>query len=106
MLLLTGALAAGCVFADGVPRDPTQPPGYASSWPKATKSTKLPRLSSVLIGADRRLAVVDGRLMSEGEERSGMKVWEIKPDRVVVSVSGQQRVTLLLDTDRIHKEVR
>ncbi len=103
--LLVGALAAGVAFADE-PRDPTQPSGHVQSGPKVAASRKAPTLSSVLIGADRRLATVDGNLMSEGEEHSGVKVWEIKSDRVVVSVAGQKPVTLLLDTGRIHKELR
>ena len=105
VILLICALAAGYVFADGS-RDPTLPPGYVPSGPEVAASARVPKLSSGLIGADRRLATVDGKLMSEGEEHSGVKVWEIRSDRVVVSVAGQEPMTLLLDTGRIHKEVR
>ena len=87
-------------------RDPTRPPGARVRSTVVQASTAVPELSSVLIGADRRLAVIDGKVMAEGEVRAGVKVWQIKADRVVVSVAGSKPVTLLLDKARIHKEVR
>ena len=92
--------------ADVVGRDPTKPPGSLNIAPKVVETAGVPRLTSVLIGEDRRLAVIDGRLMYEGEERSGLRVWEILPDRVIVSRAGQQPMTLMLDWAHIHKEVR
>jgi len=89
-----------------VVRDPTRPPGARVRGPVVQTSTTVPELSSVLIGADRRLAVIDGKVMAEGESRAGVKVWQIKADRVVVSIAGSKPVTLMLDKARIHKEIR
>ena len=103
-LLFVGVLQAGGASAAG--RDPTRPPSARVLGPVVQASTAVPELSSVLIGADRRLAVIDGKVMAEGEMRSGVKVWQIKSDRVVVSVAGRKPMTLMLDKARIHKEVR
>jgi MSHA biogenesis protein MshK len=108
-LVFVASFGIGLVPADGnadAARDPTQPSTYSAASPEVSQLTGVPTLSSVLIGAERRLAVVDGTVLSEGEERAGLKVWEIKPDRVVVSVAGQKPMTLMLDAGRIHKEVR
>ena len=99
-------MGLGFVHADKASRDPTRPPFHTAVSTQAGPDQGLPTLSSVLLSDDRRLAVLDGRVMSEGEERSGVKVWKIKHDRVVVSVAGQEPVTLMLDTKRIHKELR
>lgn len=106
LIVICALLGIGVASADETPRDPTRPSIYQQVGPATAGVTGVPKLSSVLIGADRRLAVVDGRVMSEGEERSGVKVWEIRPDRVVVSVAGQEPITLLLDAAGIHKEIR
>lgn len=105
LLVLCIGVWCGFAWADA-PRDPTQPPGRMALKAHAPELAGAPKLSSVLIGGGRRLAVVDGEIMGEGEERAGVKVWEIKPDRVVVSVAGRRPMTLLLDSSRVHKEVR
>ena len=87
-------------------RDPTRPPTGRVGKPAVQRTVKVPKLSSVLIGQTRRLAVIDGMVMAEGEERAGVRVWQIKSDRVVVSVAGRKPMTLTLDNARIHKEAR
>ena len=86
--------------------DPTRPLVSRSSEPRARTQVELPQLTSVLIGKDRKLAVIDGRLMSEGEERQGVKVWKIEGDHAVISLEGRGPVTLTLDNARVHKESR
>lgn len=94
-LLLTGAVAAN------VPQreqgsDPTRPLRRAAVVSTAGTALVRPALHSVLIGADRRVAVIDGRRMGEGEEYNGIKVWQILPEGVVVSVNGSPRMLLEL----------
>lgn len=88
--------------------DPTRPEGY--NRPVTGASGKqlalLPRLSSVLIGDDRRLAVIDGRVMAEGDVSNGIRVRRINSDRVVVMLDDRTPVTLLLDAVAVHKEER
>lgn len=74
--------------------------------PEASPRPDVPRLTSVLIGKGRKLAMIDGQLMSEGETRAGLKVWKIAADHAVVSVGGGNPVTLSLDNPRMHKENR
>ncbi len=89
-------------------RDPTRPDGFAQSLTGVSGKTmvSLPRLSSVLIGDERRLAVIDGRVMAVGDVSNGIRVRSINRDRVVVTMDSRTPVTLLLDTVGIHKEVR
>ncbi|MCZ6643686.1 MAG: hypothetical protein O7F71_19090 [Gammaproteobacteria bacterium] len=88
--------------------DPTRPEGFTRPVSSVTekKTRLLPRLSSVLIGDDRRLAVIDGRVMAEGDVGNGLRVRRINSDRVLVTLADRTRVTLLLDTSGIHKEER
>ena len=77
---------------------------YTPATAPATVAEGVPRLSSVLVAEDRRLAVLNGQLMAEGEERAGVKLWRVQADRVVVSVAGREPVTVRLDAGRVHKE--
>ncbi|MEQ8857031.1 MAG: general secretion pathway protein GspB [Pseudomonadales bacterium] len=86
--------------------DPTQPLRATGSGKSGAAPPQRPSLSSVLIGQDRRFAVIDGRRMTEGESRAGIKVWEIRADRVVVSVNGSPRMVLEIGNSRMHKELR
>lgn len=105
LLLAVLGMAASATVPTGL-TDPTRPLRGASSTPGRTDPGEVPQLTSVLISAERRLAVIDGAVLQEGEERDGLKVWKISADRVVVSVAGRQPVTLLLDKARIDKDLR
>jgi MSHA biogenesis protein MshK len=88
-------------------KDPTRPLAAAASKVSAPGAERThPTLESVLIGAGRRVAVINGRRMTEGEEHQGMKVWKIRPGEVVVSVDGSPRMTLEITNSRMHKELR
>ncbi len=108
--LISSALLLSLVAeADsGKLRDPTRPEVFSQSARNDPDKTtaSLPRLSSVLIGGDRRLAVIDGRVMAEGDVNNGVRVRRITSGRVVVTLDDRTPVTLLLDTAGIHKEVR
>ncbi|MDZ7670263.1 MAG: hypothetical protein U5Q16_12890 [Gammaproteobacteria bacterium] len=101
LALLPIAAAAG---TEGL-RDPTRP--LTAAAPAAVPDQRgRPVLQSLLIGPDRRLAVIDGQPMSEGEERRGMKLWEIHANGVVVSVNGSAPMRLSLTHAGMHKEIR
>lgn len=101
LALLPIAAAAGSESL----RDPTRP--LTAAAPAAAPDQRSrPVLQSLLIGPDRRLAVIDGQRMNEGEERRGMKLWEIHADGVVVSVNGSARMRLSLTHAGMHKEIR
>lgn len=97
---------AGVVSAD-VPRDPTEP----SRWVPAqvaddSESLTLPVLTSVLIGEDRKLVVIDGRVMREGDQLGAVKVWRIESDHAVVSIGGRSPLKLWLNKHDMNKEVQ
>lgn len=96
--------AAARVAVADVPVDPTRPLLVSAQVATATGAVPdRPTLASVLIGPERRVAVIDGRRMSEGEEREGIKVWRIRPDGVEVSIGGAPRMLLALPGSGMHK---
>jgi MSHA biogenesis protein MshK len=70
--------------------DPTQPPtNWRGAGPVASAATKAdPRLTSVLISANRRLAVIDGVTVSEGQSIGEIDVLHIGPTWVDARVGG------------------
>jgi MSHA biogenesis protein MshK len=106
-LLLIAAMAQGAVAAGpGGLIDPTRPLVAAVKADAAAPQDARPALESLLVGSDRRVAVIDGQRMHEGEERGGLKVWEIRSDGVVVSVNGAERMLLSFTNPGMHKELR
>ena len=104
LALLVGTADVGLSNVPAL-EDPTRPMdiGAVETTPPAAS---VPALTSILVGKERKLAVIDGRLMSEGEDVRGIKVLKIYPDRAVVSVGDDRRITLRLSNARIHKEKR
>ena len=88
------------------PGDPTQPLRATGAGHANSAAPQRPSLSSVLISPDRRVAVIDGRRMTEGESRAGIRVLEIRSDHVVVSVNDSPRMVLEIGNSRMHKELR
>lgn len=107
-LLVIGVLTQGAEAAGpGKLKDPTRPLGAAARVDEATpaQDARL-ALESLLVGPDRRVAVINGQRMHEGDERGGVKVWEIRSDGVVVSIEGGSRMLLSLANPAMHKELR
>lgn len=87
------------VFADAEKlRDPTMPMGQqaASQHPAAVAL----HLNSVLISSQRRVAVINGQALRQGEEikGSGFRVVSIKTNSVTVQSNNATRVLSLIDS--------
>ena len=82
--------------AAGALEDPTRPNGF-----RAPKAEPVPQqtfaLASIIIGADRKVAVIDGEARREGQTFKGVRVKRIYPDRVELVDQGRVRI-LRLDT--------
>ncbi len=92
LLMLCLALPAGAQPL----RDPTRPPEGRP----AAGNASLPvqhqwRLSSILISAERRIAVVDGQAVQVGQTVSGAHLVAIEPQRVLLR-HGQKEIALHL----------
>ncbi len=75
-------------LAQAALRDPTRP---LLLKPALT----LPRLQLILIGADRRTAVIDGQIMQEGAQWKGLRLTDIQIDAVVLHTpDGPRRLML------------
>jgi hypothetical protein len=92
LLLIAGLLCAPALGAEKL-RDPTRPlatpqrAGAAATpaTPAAPKAAPvLPVLQLVLMGAERRYAVIDGELLAEGDDIRGLTVQKILDDAVVL----------------------
>ncbi len=84
-------------------RDPTRPlllnPAHSRSVIQKSAAPKpaltLPRLQLILIGADRRTAVIDGQIMQEGAQWKGLRLTDIQIDAVVLHTpDGPRRLML------------
>lgn len=101
--LLIGVLLACCVLpatandkatgdAMALGRDPTQPLGFKA--PQAGKaSAQVLRLSSVLISAQRKLAIINGHSLREGQiipGSNGVRLVQINAQGVVLAQGERQ----------------
>lgn len=93
------ALFVSCGLGVAVPasalQDPTRPPGFDNRPVKAIAKADL-ALQSILVGAERRVAVINGEPRAEGQAFNGVRVHRIHRDRVEVMERGRVR-TLYLD---------
>lgn len=85
--------------------DPTRPQVVVAT-PPATRPSVLPRhrLQSVLIGPGRRLAVVDGELLAEGETTAGYELLKVLEDRVTLRLADGRQQVLHLAIEELRKD--
>jgi len=77
--------------------DPTRPAEFVT--PRGPQSiNKIPVLSSVLFSQDRRMAVIDGHVLGEGDSMNGMTVQRIDQSEVIVQMADNQEMSLKLST--------
>lgn len=77
--------------------DPLQPPELEakSSQSKQAKGPVPLYVNSILIGSDRRVAVINGRLFREGDRISGYVIEKIHTNKVELSHEGKTRLLSL-----------
>lgn len=74
-------------------RDPTRPPAFRAVAEGEIDTT--PQLQSILIGSDRRAAIISGQVLQVGSQIGDARVVRIEADRVVLR-SGSASSTLQL----------
>lgn len=78
-------------------RDPTQPP---PGWDKkilANGNTGTLAVNSILSSAKRKLVIIDGQLLSEGERIGEYTVLSINADHVILQQNERQVIRYLID---------
>ncbi|WP_376690408.1 hypothetical protein [Wenzhouxiangella sp. EGI_FJ10409] len=101
ILILTLLASAAALARDEV-RDPTRPPTQAEidAWfgTGASAGDRAPfQLQSILLAADRRIAIIDGRRLREGERIEDAEVSLIEAGRVILQRDGET-IELNIDT--------
>lgn len=87
-LAIGGAmLAVVPAFAQGLP-DPTRPPVALSDSGQQAAEAAAPVLQSVLISPSRRLAIIDGQTVRQGEKFGASRVVKITETEVVLRGGG------------------
>lgn len=88
LLLMSAAAAAGAQPGLG---DPTRPTSLSEPQ-ESTRAAQMPRwrLQSTLIADDRRVAVINGRIVSVGERIEGATLLEVRSDGVTLQQDGQR----------------
>lgn len=76
-------------------QDPTRPPGLDEPVARSQPVRSL-SLDSIVYGKDRKVAVIEGEALREGQGINGIRVRKIHQDRVEVLDRGRPR-TLYLD---------
>jgi len=84
LLLACGAAAA----QDGL-GDPTRPTPLRAAAPVEAAAAPQWRLQSTLVAAQRRVAVINGRTVREGETVDGARLVEVRPDGVSLERAGR-----------------
>ncbi|WP_278800514.1 hypothetical protein [Marinobacter nauticus] len=84
-------MAAAAALPAQALQDPTRPPGIQNRAVAAMPPRPL-ELGSIVHGSDRRVAVIEGVALTEGESHDGIRVRRIYRDRVEILDNGQHRV--------------
>ncbi|NJN51951.1 MAG: hypothetical protein HC809_09435 [Gammaproteobacteria bacterium] len=81
-------------------RDPTRPPTVLVKSPSPAHAS-IPTLTSVLIGPDRRVAVIDGNTLLEGSRHQGIEVIKVTADGARIRKDGMTLQLSLSQTSTI-----
>lgn len=92
-LVTAGALALVPGVASAL-QDPTRPPGLESGAVAPVPERKV-SLDSILYSKDRRIAVIEGEALREGQGIDRIRVIRIYQNRVLVTDNGRERVLYL-----------
>ena len=81
--------------------DPMRPPSFGVVSTKSEYRSTSFQVSQILIskehGAERKRAVINEVLVSEGDSISGAKVLRIEPEKVTIRVNGKKNVLVISD---------
>lgn len=91
LIALALALATGAATAQPGLGDPTRPTALAE--PESTRSVEVKprwRLQSTLVGDTRRLAVINGRTVAQGERIDGATLKEVRQEGVTLEIEGRR----------------
>ncbi|MEX1033876.1 MAG: hypothetical protein WDZ30_10995 [Cellvibrionaceae bacterium] len=86
LLAMTLALAISVPLAADQLSDPTRPLNYRQA---GSAEARL-ELNSILIAKGRRIAVINGQQVAEGERSGNIYVLRILPNRVIISRNGNE----------------
>jgi len=89
-LVLGMVLAFGCNSAWSL-QDPTRPPDARAPSAQSAPERNL-ELGSILLSAGRRVAVIEGVALKEGDSYDGIRVRRIYRDKVEILDQGRARV--------------
>lgn len=95
LLVLLAALGTGHALGTENLPDPTRPATFGAASPAAVKAPSY-SVSSVVIGSDRRLAVVNGQTVSEGDRVDGARVVAVLAGGVRLQRGGREFTVELL----------
>lgn len=93
VFLAVGSLVLFPGAAQGL-QDPTRPPGPQAKVAKPAPERSL-ALDSILFSTDRRVAVIEGEALREGQGFDNVRVIRIYANRVLVMDNGRERVLYL-----------
>lgn len=80
--------------------DPFDAPRYATISPPAARRG-LPRVTAILISQQRRLAIIDDRIVGVGDPvLGGGRVEAIEPEEVILTLEGRREILRLLPQPR------
>jgi MSHA biogenesis protein MshK len=82
--------------------DPTRPTDPALYFGQHTASNAAWTLQSILSSADRRIAIINGTPVREGDRIGSARVVSIQPSRVVLN-TGKRNLTLKLWNNKVKK---
>ncbi|MCP5325412.1 MAG: general secretion pathway protein GspB [Oceanospirillaceae bacterium] len=77
--------------------DPMAPPGYGMTGPGKTPVPVKPAwvLNQVLVAGPRKVAVINGQALHEGERWQGLTLLQITQEKVVIEEKGRRRELML-----------
>lgn len=77
--------------------DPMAPPGYGMAAPGKASAEAKPAwvLNQILVAGTRKVAVINGQALHEGERWQGLTLLQITPEKVVIEEKGRRRELVL-----------
>ena len=95
-LLLCAALLLSPLLQAGSPSDPMRPPLPDRNSVQSKPALPAYRLDSIIIASDRRLAIINGRMLAEGERIGSAQVERIEATRVTLRTGTRSEILTLL----------